>query len=241
MTTYLSAVKLITGDVVKHYLSEFIGTFIFVFIGWGAVMFARPFIGYLGVSLAFGLAYSAACLTFPEGHFNPAATVSAALSGMFRTGSKAKTALNAIGYILVQTAGACAAAAVVRFICSEKAGYVPAVIGNIHLIDRYTLSAAFCLETILNLIFLCVFLKHYSNPEKKTAGCGLFITAAYLISYPVTKGGLNPAKSTATAFFGGEEALEQLSVFWYSALLAALTAGIIYNPSSKKALLRKKN
>lgn len=220
----------------KHYLSEFIGTFIFVFIGWGAVMFARPFIGYLGIALTSGLAYSVACLTFPEGHFNPAATVSAALSGNFHTGSKVRTALNVIGYVLMQTIGAFAAVAAIQYICTGKTGYVPAGVGNIHLIDRYTLSAAFCLETILNLMFLCVFLKNYSCHEKKAAGCGLLIAAACLISYPVTKGALNPARSTATAFFGGEEALAQLPVFWYSALLAALIAGIAYCPIVGKYL-----
>lgn len=224
----------------KHYISEFTGTFIFVFIGWGAVIFARPFIGYLGISMAFGLAYSAACLAFPEGHFNPAATVSAALSGKFRSDGNLKTALNTVGYILMQTAGAFAAAFAVQFVYSGKTGYSPAVIGNIHLIDRYTLSAAFCLETVLNLLFLCVFLGTYPRGEKKAAGCGLFITAAYLISYPVTKGSLNPAKSTATAFWGAEEALAQLPLFWYSAMLAALIAGIAYRPRTVKFFSRNK-
>ena len=229
-----------SGKNVKNYFSEFIGTLGFVLIGWGAVVFARPFIGYLGVSMAFGMAYAAFCFAFPEGHFNPAATVAAVLSGHFRSGGKIKTFLSALGYILFQTAGACSAVALICFIQSGKIGYVHQEMVNIYLIDRYTLSSAFCLEAVLSFLFLSVFLNTYKNNGYKASSCGFLLTALYLLSYPVTKGGLNPARSTATALFAGEEALAQLPVFWGSALIAALIAGIIYNPQIGK-LFRKKS
>ena len=221
----------------KSYLSEFIGTFGFVLTGWGAVVFARPFIGYPGVAIAFGLAYAAFCFAFPKGHFNPAATVAAALSGHFHTKSKLLTALNVLGYTIVQTAGACASVALVQYVYSGKTGYVPQETMNIYLIDRYTLPAAFCLESVLSFLFLTVFVRTYHN---KALACGAFITVAYLLSFPVTKGGINPARSTATALFGGEEALAQLPLFWGSAMIAAVIVGLACNPLIERLFRKKK-
>lgn len=223
----------------KHYFSEFIGTFGFVFIGLGSVVFAAPFIGYLGISIAFGLAYAAVCFAFPDGHFNPAATIAAALSGRFCAHSKIGTALKVLGYILTQTAGACAAAAVVYLVYSGKTGYVPQGMAGANIVNRYTLSAAFYLETVLFFLFLCVFLGTYENKSHQPIACGFFITAAYLLSYPVTKGALNPARTTAAALFGGEDALAQQPFFWKAALVASLIAGIIYNPQIGKLFKRK--
>lgn len=223
----------------KTYLSEFIGTFGFVLIGWGAVIFARPFIGYLGVSMAFGMAYAAFCFMFPEGHFNPAATVAAVFSGHFRHSGKIRTILNALGIILIQVAGACAAVALIQFVLSGKTGYVSPETVNIYIIDRYTLPAAFCLEGVLNILFLCVFLATGNDKVSKPVACGFFLTAAYLLSYPVTKGALNPAKTTATALFGGEEALAQLPLFWGVSLIAAIITGIMYNVNFRLSLRKK--
>lgn len=223
----------------KNYLAEFTGTFGFVFIGWGSVLFAKPFIGYLGISMAFGMAYAAMCFAFPNGHFNPAATVASALSGVFHTGGKLRTFFNTLGYILMQTVGAIAADAAVQFIYSGKTGYVHQEAINSYIVDRYTLSAAFYLELILNFLFAAIFLNTYHNKTNKPIACGLFITTAYLFSYPVTKGAVNAARTTATALFGGEEAAAQLPVFWGASIAAAVIAGIVYN-SFIGDLFRKK-
>lgn len=223
----------------KHYFSEFIGTFGFVFIGWGAAVFAAPFIGYLGISIAFGLAYAAMSLAFPAGHFNPAATLAAALAGRFASQSKIKTVLNVLGYVLIQTAGACAAAALINFVYSGRIGYIPQEIAGINIVKRYSLSAAFYLELILNFLFLILFLKTFDDKSGKAFSCGFFITAAYLLSYPVTRGAINPARTTATALFGCEEAINQLPVFWGSALAAALLAGLIYNKRLSKIFTKE--
>ena len=45
---------------------------------------------------------------------------------------------------------------------------------------------------------------------------------------PVTNGGLNPARSTATAIFAGGEAVAQLWVFWAAPLLGAAIAGLLH-------------
>ena len=66
----------------KKYLAEFFGTFWLVFGGCGSAVFAAAFpelgIGFVGVSLAFGLtvltmAYAVGHIS--GGHFNPAVSV----------------------------------------------------------------------------------------------------------------------------------------------------------------------
>ena len=180
--------------------------------------------------MSFGLAYAAVCFAFPDGHFNPAATIAAFLSGVFRTGGKIRTFFNTIGYILMQTAGAVAAVAAAHFIYSGKTGYVHQEPISSYIADRYTMSSVFYLELILNFLFASIFLSNYHNKTNKPLACGFFITAAYLFSYPVTKGAVNPARTTANVLFGGEEALAQLPVFWEAAVAAAVLAGLFHNP-----------
>lgn len=216
----------------KNYFAEFAGTFGFVFIGCGAVIFAAPFIGYLGISIAFGLAFCAMMYAFPGHHFNPAITVAAAVSGTFKGRRVWITVLKVIGVILAQTAGACAAAAVLYAVYSGKTGYVSQGIFAANIIDRYTLRSAFYLETILSFLFLCVFFGSNARKEHQSIALGFTLTAAYLLSYPVTRGSLNPARTTAAALFSGEPAaMEQLKLFWTAAMLAAVTAGLLFNPA----------
>jgi aquaporin Z len=54
---------------------------------------------------------------------------------------------------------------------------------------------------------------------------GLALTLIHLVSIPVTNTSVNPARSTATAFFAGIWALSQLWVFWLAPVVGAVAAG----------------
>ncbi|HVG37965.1 MAG TPA: aquaporin, partial [Pyrinomonadaceae bacterium] len=107
----------------KRVTAEFLGTFWLVFGGCGSAVLAAAFpqlgIGFVGVSLAFGLtvltmAYAVGHIS--GGHFNPAVTV-----GLFT--AKRIPASDLLPYIAAQVIGAIAAAAVLYVIASGKAGF----------------------------------------------------------------------------------------------------------------------
>ena len=56
---------------------------------------------------------------------------------------------------------------------------------------------------------------------------GFATVALYLLAIPVSGGGLNPARSLATALFGGTDALLQLWIFWVAPILGAVLGGVL--------------
>src|SRR5512134_1133281 len=102
--------------------AEFLGTFWLVLGGCGSAVLAAGFpglgIGFVGVSLAFGLtvltgAYALGPIS--GGHFNPAVSIGLVAGGRFR-------AAELPGYIVAQVLGAIAAACVLYLIATGKAG-----------------------------------------------------------------------------------------------------------------------
>ena len=99
----------------------------------------------------------------------------------------------------------------------------------------YGLLAAFLIEVILTAGFLVVILG--STAPQAPAGfapiaIGLALTLIHLVSIPVTNTSVNPARSTAVAFFAETGALGQLWLFWVAPLIGGALGGVIW-----KALL----
>lgn len=59
---------------------------------------------------------------------------------------------------------------------------------------------------------------------------GLALTLFHLMTIPVSNASLNPARSIATAIFGGSVPLSQLWVFILAPVVGALIAGFAYKP-----------
>ena len=57
---------------------------------------------------------------------------------------------------------------------------------------------------------------------------GLTLTLIHLISIPISNTSVNPARSTAVAFFNGNGAPGQVWLFWLAPLLGGLIGGILY-------------
>ena len=82
------------------------------------------------------------------------------------------------------------------------------------------------------LLFVWVILG-VTAPGSTTAGfaplaIGLALTMFHLVLIPVSNASLNPARSLATAAFGGPDALAQLWVFLLVPVLGGLVAGVSF-------------
>ncbi len=219
----------------KKSISEFIGTFWLVFGGCGSAMLAAGYpnvgIGFVGVSLAFGLtvltiAYSLGHIS--GAHLNPAVTVGLWVGG--RIESK-----DVLSYIVSQIAGAITAAAVLYIIVTGNGSSIGDFAANgygEHSPGKYSMLAALVTEFVCTFIFLLVILG--STDEKAPKGfagiaIGLALTLIHLISIPVTNTSVNPARSISQAIFAGGWALEQLWLFILIPIAAASCAALIYN------------
>jgi aquaporin Z len=54
---------------------------------------------------------------------------------------------------------------------------------------------------------------------------GLALTFFHLVAIPVSNASLNPARSTATAIFGGAQAINSLWLFWVAPILGGVIGG----------------
>ena len=215
-------------------VAEAIGSFLLVFVGVAVAIFATG--SGITSPLAFGLALAAAMVAFgyiSGGHFNPAITLGSAVAG--RTAWK-----YVLPYIVAQLIGAVLGVAILwvaingheqfgaqtqEFMLSASNGF-----GD-NSPTAFPLPSALLLEVIAGALLTAVFLGATARRFGAVAGAfAVGVTYAVLLTMlaPVTGGGINPARSTATAIFAGSTSLEQLWLFWAAPLLGAVIAGLIF-------------
>ncbi len=216
--------------------AEFFGTLWLVLGGCGSAVLAAAFpalgIGFVGVSLAFGLtvltmAYAVGHVS--GAHFNPAVTIGLWAGNRF-------PARDIVPYVVAQCVGAVAGAGILYVIASGQAGF--SLAGGFasngfadHSPGKYSMVAALVTEFIMTFGFLFVILgSTHGNAPKGFApiAIGLALTLIHLISIPVTNTSVNPARSLGPAVFVGGWALQQLWLFWVAPIVGALLAGFVY-------------
>jgi len=221
--------------VINKLSAEALGTFWLVFGGCGSAVLAAAFpelgIGFAGVALAFGLTVLTmvyAVGSISGGHFNPAVSLGLAIGGRFSWGEL-------IPYWIAQVVGGFVAACILYAIASGKADWVPGGFASngygANSPGGYSLFACFLIEVVLTAGFLLVILG--STSPKAPAGfagiaIGLALTLIHLVSIPVTNTSVNPARSTAVAFFAETGAASQLWLFWVAPLIGAAIGGVIW-------------
>lgn len=220
----------------KKLIAEFFGTFWLVLGGCGSAVLAAGYpelgIGFVGVSLAFGL--TVLTMAYAIGHIsgchlNPAVSVGLFIGGRF-------DGKDLLGYIGAQILGAIAGAGVLYVIASGTAGFeVGGFAANgygEHSPGGYSMLAALVTEFVLTFFFLFVILgATHKNAVGNAAGIaiGLCLTLIHLISIPVTNTSVNPARSISQALFAeGGWALGQLWLFIAAPIAGAVLAGVVY-------------
>jgi aquaporin Z len=225
----------------KKYAAEFVGTFWLVLGGCGSAVLAAAFpelgIGLAGVSLAFGL--TVLTMAYAIGHIsgchlNPAVSI-----GLFAAGRFESKEL--VPYIVAQVLGGIAAAGILCLIASGKPGFELGGFASNGYGEfspgGYSLLAALVCEIAMTAVFLFVIMGSTSRkapPGFAPIAIGLCLTLIHLVSIPVTNTSVNPARSTAVAFFAGSDALAQLWLFWVAPIVGGVLGALAYKAIEKE-------
>lgn len=202
-------------------VAEGVGTFLFFFVGMGAVVVGA---GLVGVALAHGLALAvlvSALGAISGAHLNPAVTLAVWLSG--------RIALPRAGlYVAAQLVGAVAAGFALRFVFPADA-WEPSRLGVPALGEGITPAAGIAVEAVLTiLLVLAVFGTALDRRAPRLGGMaiGLAVAADILMGGPLTGGAMNPARWFGPAVAAG--AFDDWYVWWVGPLLGAAVAGLLY-------------
>lgn len=235
-----------TPSTAAKLISEAVGTFLLVLGVISTALFAANFgasdngtslgVGFLGVSLAVGLTVVAGAYAFGPisgGHFNPAVTVGVAAAGRISW-------REVPGYIIAQIVGGLIATTLIFLIglFGPEGWLTSAMDGGFASNGWDTLSpggfgigAAIIAEVLFTAVFLIVILGVTHTKRGNAFGglvIGLTLTLVHLAIIPIDNASVNPARSIATAVYGGVDALAQLWVFLVFPIIGALIAGFAY-------------
>ena len=214
--------------IISVLTAEALGTFLFFFVGVGAVVLnggaSTAGAGLLGVALAHGLALAvvvSALGAVSGGHFNPAVTVAVLVSGRISVPLAAM-------YVVVQLAAGVAAALALRAVFPE-AVWSAVALGTPAVHPVISIPGAIAIEAVLTvLLVLAVFGTAIDARGPKVGGLaiGLAVAADILMGGPLTGAAMNPARWFGPAVASGT--FDNWYVWWIGPLIGAVVAAAIY-------------
>lgn len=229
----------------KRLGAEALGTFFLVLGTVGTAVFGATYtspgtltepsaqlgVGNLGIALAAGLSFVAVAYAVGSvsgAHLNPAVTVGLWAARRFDS-------LREVGlYVVAQVVGGALAGAVVwgmarsTFGSGRTAGQLDANGFGDHSPVGAGLGVVLLAEALLTALLVLVVLgatTSYAPSGFEPIAIGFAYVVVHLVSLPLSRTGVNPARSLAVAFFGGDGAPGQLWVFLVAPLVGALLAG----------------
>jgi aquaporin NIP len=201
----------------RRYPAEFLGTFILVFCGTGAIIVSRetgqP--SHAGIAATFGLTVMVLVYSlsrFSGAHLNPAVSIALAISGRF-------PANKLLPYIGSQIAGALTASVVMRllFPASDDLGATIPAGGSLQ---------SFVLEFFLAFILMLVILSTADESKYSSIIAPLAIGATVgleaMFAGPISGASMNPARSIGPALISGN--ISTLWVYIAAPILGAAAA-----------------
>jgi MIP family channel proteins len=208
-------------------VAEFLGVFMFTFIGAGAIIlntYRDGIIGLVGIAVASGLSFAiavTATMNISGGHINPAVTLG--LWSVGRIGWK-----QAALYVVAQLLGAVIAALALKGLFPDGASHV-AQLGAPRLATDTTFTQGILVEAILTFFLaFAVMATVVDAAAPKVAGwaVGLTVCMGMLAAGGITGGAMNPARAFGPALVAGAW-LSQL-VYWIGPILGAVAAMQVY-------------
>ena len=103
-------------------------------------------------------------------------------------------------------------------------------ISNIYGGNGFPFLSVALIEIVMTALFLVVITGVTSEkaaPGFAPIAIGLTLVTIHLVAIPVSNASVNPARSTATAVFGGVSALQSLWLFWVAPIVGGIIGGII--------------
>jgi aquaporin NIP len=183
----------------KKYLSEYLGTFILLFVGTGSVIVnqhTNGALGLTGIATVWGFVIIALIYSFGDisgAHFNPAVSIAFAVDNRF-------TWKEVPAFLLAQLAGALSASFVLHYLFPDNETLAITQPSG-------TAAQSFILELLMTFILMLVILRVSTGAKEKgiTAGIAIGGTVWMLVLFggPICGTSLNPTRSLAPAIVSG--------------------------------------
>lgn len=239
MTTDAETPNVATPSTWARFAAELFGTFFLVTGLIGTAINSASFVssgdlpvnvGILGIAVAVGfvaIAVIFALAPISGAHLNPAVTFGLAAAGRFAWRDVPM-------YLIAQLIGAVAATSLLWFYFFDRANpgdpgtFAANGFGEFSP-GGYGFWSVAIVETVLTFFLVMVVLNTTSpraNRGNPALGIGLALTVIHLVSIPISNTSVNPARSFATAIYGGAGVLEQLWVFLLFPTLGGVLAGL---------------
>lgn len=223
--------------------AEVVGTFILVFGVIGAAIIASGFnaetngVGFLGVAFALGFSVLIAAYMvggISGGHFNPAVSIGLALAKRFAWKDVPSYALaQIVGGLLATTAlYAIAAGGPDGFLQNAQASGFGSTGYDALSPAGFNASAGIIAEVIATGLLVWVILG--ATSDRVPAGfapiaIGFTLVVLNIVVVPITGGSFNPARSIATAVYGGDLAISQLWLSVLGPIVGGALGALSYN------------
>jgi aquaporin NIP len=201
---------------VRKLAAEFIGTFVLVFAGTGAIVIDETSggaVSHVGIALTFGLVVLAMIYTVGDvsgAHLNPAVTFGFLAARRF-------SAREAGPYVVSQCVGAIAASACLHFLFPRNATLGATMPAGPAL-------QSFVLELILTAILMFVILGVSTGAAEKGITAGIVVGAVVgleaMFAGPICGASMNPARSLGPALVSGH--LQHLWIYIVAPAIGAL-------------------
>jgi MIP family channel proteins len=221
--------------IFRKIAAEFLGTFVVVFIGAGAICADRYLqlqsqagFGLIGVALAYGIGVGAMVTAFAHvsgGHLNPSITI-----GLWVT--RRLDTLQSALYCLSQLLGGVAAAYLLAAVVPESA-WAPAGLGTPDLAPDVTRWRGMVLAGLMAAIIVFVYFATVLDERgafRRLGGfaVGLAVMADVLFGAPfVGASAANPARAFGTAL--ASRHWHNHGVFWIGPLFGGIIAAVVYD------------
>ena len=206
----------------KKWLAEFLGTYLLVFVGTGAMVIndvTNGAVSHVGVAICWGLIVTTMIYSFGElsgAHINPAVSIAFWMSGDLQL-------KQLLPYLIVQFLGALAASASLWALFPGLTVY-----GD--TLPAGAVSQTFFLEVILTFILMLVIFR-VAKGSKQTgqlAGfvIGFVVLFEAMFAGPITGASMNPARSLGPAIISGN--LSTVWIYLVAPILGASIAVLFY-------------